>query len=123
MKRSLPLYFGLLLLALSLGCQNKEEAIYPTEQALTSSVYASAVVQPDSLYLAYAPVLGILEEQLVEEGDLVQKGQVLLRIENTPSALSAENARLTCRWPGTITKEKIPCCRPWKKKLLRPACK
>ena len=94
MKRSLPLYFGLLLLALSLGCQNKEEAIYPTEQALTSSVYASAVVQPDSLYLAYAPVLGILEEQLVEEGDLVQKGQVLLRIENTPSALSAENARL-----------------------------
>jgi multidrug resistance efflux pump len=51
-------------------------------------------VQPDSLYKVYAAVSGILDEILVEEGDSVSKGETLVKIVNTNSSLSSENARL-----------------------------
>ncbi|MEC7769702.1 MAG: efflux RND transporter periplasmic adaptor subunit [Bacteroidota bacterium] len=62
---------------------------------LTESVYASATVQPDSLYQAYSIVIGILDKTWVEEGDKVKKGDPILQITNTSPELNAENAKLS----------------------------
>ncbi|MBU2906262.1 MULTISPECIES: efflux RND transporter periplasmic adaptor subunit [Arenibacter] len=82
-------------LFLLLSCGDKQEKIFPTKIHLTESVYASVTVQPDSLYQAYAPVAGILDRNLLEEGDLVSQGTPIIQIVNSTPKLNTENARLT----------------------------
>lgn len=84
--------FGLLYI-LS-GCGEKEQFIYPIRQDIVESVYASATVQPENMYRAYAAVTGILEENLVEEGQVIRAGDELIKVSNPAPELSAENARL-----------------------------
>lgn len=83
------LFFGLF------ACNNKTDKIYPEKIIVTESVYASATVQPDSLYQAYSSVVGILDRNLVEEADLVQRGQGIVQIINTSPKLSVANAKLS----------------------------
>ena len=90
MKKILLVY----CLFLWVSCNGDRETIYPTMTRLTESVYASATVQPDSLYQVYATVSGLLERNLVLEGDVVSKGDPILQITNSAPRLSAENARL-----------------------------
>jgi len=85
-------YFSILLI---LSCTDDNNKIRPITQNLIESVYSSVVVQPDSLYQSYAIVAGILDNNLVEEGDLVSKGQPLIQIINSTPKLNAENAKLT----------------------------
>ena len=82
------------LILLVFSCGTKQEKILPFKTALTESVYSSVTVQPDSLYQVYAVVAGLLDNNLVEEGDLVKKGTPLLQIINTAPKLNTENARL-----------------------------
>lgn len=82
------------VLILFTSCNNKDGRILPRKTAITESVYASVTIQPDSLYQAYAIVAGILDKNLVEEGDSVRKGQPILEIINSSPKLGAENARL-----------------------------
>ena len=74
------------------SCSKKEEKILPVEQTLTESVYASATIQPDSLYQVYAVVSGLIDANLVEEGDVVQKNQHLFQIINSTPKLNTQNA-------------------------------
>lgn len=76
------------------SCGEKTEKVFPQKMAMTESVYASVTIQPDSLYQAYASVSGILNNNLVEEGDEVPKGTALVQITNTAPELNAENALL-----------------------------
>ena len=76
------------------GCGDKKETLTPQLQDITESVYASVTVQPDSMYLAHAAVTGILERNLVEEGQLVKDGGLLLRVTDRSPELTTENARL-----------------------------
>ncbi|RED43849.1 multidrug efflux pump subunit AcrA (membrane-fusion protein) [Winogradskyella eximia] len=76
------------------SCANKEDKILPTERALTESVYASATIQPDSLYQVYAIVSGLIDANLVEEGDLVSKDDHLFQIINNTPRLNTQNAKL-----------------------------
>ncbi|MEP3836735.1 MAG: efflux RND transporter periplasmic adaptor subunit [Algibacter sp.] len=80
-------------LLLSISCTESQDKILPVEQSLTESVYASATIQPDSIYRAYAVVSGILEEVLVKEGDLVTQGNPLFQITNSTPKLNSENAK------------------------------
>ncbi|AXG70748.1 putative efflux pump membrane fusion protein [Kordia sp. SMS9] len=74
---------------------SKKEKILPTEQTLVESVYASATIQPDSLYQAYAIVGGILDANLVEEGELVSAEQSIIQIINNTSKLNTQNAKFS----------------------------
>ncbi|MFD2101783.1 efflux RND transporter periplasmic adaptor subunit [Flagellimonas iocasae] len=89
-------YIVLTLLSFLLlsSCSDKKEKIFPERMPLTESVYASATVQPDSLYQAYSVVVGILDKIWVEEGDSVSKGGPILQITNTSPELNTENAKL-----------------------------
>ncbi len=84
----------LILLLLLISCGPDSEKILPAKITMTESVYSSVTVQPDSLYQAYAAVGGILDQNLLEEGDLVRKGQPILQIINNTPKLNTENARL-----------------------------
>ena len=87
------IFIAIIALAL-LGCSNDDGKILPQNTKITESVYASVTIQPDSLYQAYAIVAGILDKNLVEEGDVVEKGQPIVQIINNTPKLSSENARL-----------------------------
>ena len=77
------------------SCSNNEDKIRPTERPLTESVYTSVTVQPDSLYQAYAIVAGILDNNLVEEGDVVLKDETLIQIINSAPKLNSQNAKFS----------------------------
>ncbi len=85
--------FGFSMLIM-LGCGTKRERIQPMVKPITESVYTSVTIQPDSLYQAYAAVIGILDKNLLEEGDTVQRGMAIAQIINTVPKLNTENARL-----------------------------
>lgn len=87
-------YLFFLVIFYFISCDKEQERIFPVETTITESVYASVTVQPDSLYQAFAVVNGILEENLVEEGDVVKKGDVLVKIINTNPELASKNAFL-----------------------------
>ena len=88
-------FMVLLIWSTLFSCTHKGEKIYPQKLSLTESVYASATVQPDSLYQAYSAVTGILDKNLCEEGDLVTKGHGIVQIINTSPKLSLDNAKLS----------------------------
>ncbi len=85
---------GSIVLTLVISCRSSEDKILPKVTTITESVYSSVTVQPDSLYQAYAIVAGILDKNLVNEGDVVKKGQGILQIINTAPKLTTDNARL-----------------------------
>ncbi|MDO1511579.1 efflux RND transporter periplasmic adaptor subunit [Maribacter confluentis] len=91
-------FFKIIALSLLIGgCQGYEDNILPKRTTLTMSVYASATIQPDSLYQLYAAVGGILDNNFKEEGDLVQKGDPILQIIDRAPQLQTENAYLALR--------------------------
>jgi HlyD family secretion protein len=80
-----------LLIGVSCNFQNNEEKIKPRITDITESVYASVTVRPADSYFPQPTRSGIIQEIFVEEGDIVEEGQVLFRI-----APAAEvNNRLT----------------------------
>jgi len=87
--------FFILILFIFFSCNNKSEMIYPQKMDLAESVYGSVTIQPDSLYQVYAVVSGILDKNLVEEGDIVKKNQPLILIINSTPKLNAQNAKLS----------------------------
>jgi multidrug efflux pump subunit AcrA (membrane-fusion protein) len=84
----------LIVIFLILSCSQNTDYILPEKKDLTESVYASATVQPDSLYQVYAAVGGILEANLVEEGQLVLKDEPVIQIINNTPKLNTQNAKL-----------------------------
>ena len=87
-----------LLLTISIifffSCRRGTEKTYPQYKSLYAAIYASATIQPDSLYEVFSKVSGILEKNLVTEGDIVRPGTPIAQLINTKSQLDAENARL-----------------------------
>lgn len=99
-RKTLPspvVLIGFAFLALIGSCGDGSEKILPEKQKITESVYTSVTIQPDSLYQVYAAVSGILEDNLVEEGEVVRKGDPLLQVINSAPRLNAENAALNLR--------------------------
>lgn len=76
------------------ACNSKEKAIYPKVGTITTSIYASAIVQPDSAYMVYSNVGGILEVCHIEEGDVVTPETSLFKVTNSTSRSNAQNASL-----------------------------
>lgn len=84
----------LIIFLVFISCSKKEDKIVPQEKNLVESVYSSVTIQPDSLYRVYAIVSGILEHNLVTEGDLISKDSPLIKIINNTPILNTQNAKL-----------------------------
>lgn len=87
------LLYVVLSFIILVSCSKQQQKIRPVEQSMTESVYASVTIQPDSLYQVYATVSGILDLNLVEEGDLVSANDHLFQIINNTPKLNSENAK------------------------------
>jgi multidrug resistance efflux pump len=87
-------YTALLWVLLLFSCKKKFEAIHPSQQKITESVYASGIVKSRDQYEVFSSVAGLVASVLVTEGDLVKKGDALIRITNTSARLNTDNARL-----------------------------
>lgn len=85
---------SIFILFFFLSCAKQEDKILPLERELIEAVYSSVIIQPDSLYQVYSIVSGIIDKNLVKEGDLVLKKQALIQIINNTPKLNTENARL-----------------------------
>ena len=84
------LIFGCVLLLGS--CKTEEEKIFPKQEKITSSVYASGIIKSKEQYQVYPAVAGIIKEILVNEGDEIQQGQPIARISDMSQRLNADNA-------------------------------
>jgi multidrug efflux pump subunit AcrA (membrane-fusion protein) len=85
----------ILLSSFLLSCSEESEiTISPEIKTITESVYSSVTIQPDSMYEVFSIVTGILDKQLVNEGDLVTINQPLFQITNNNSKLNTENSKL-----------------------------
>lgn len=92
----------LLLATLSfVACRDSAETTQVKSQAISESIYASGLVKSENQYLLFAAANGIIEEILVEEGDSVSEGQIIMRISNEAQQLSRENAELQAQYSNT----------------------
>lgn len=89
------LFFAVFLLV---SCGKSAETINPTRANISESVFASGVIKAKDQYRAYANSSGILKEVFVQEGDVVQKDQLILEIANEATRLSTETAELARRF-------------------------
>lgn len=84
-----------LLVITLFGCSEEvENTISPEIKTITESVYSSVTIQPDSMYEVFSSVTGIMDNQLVNEGDQVNIGQALFQITNNNPKLNTQNAKL-----------------------------
>jgi len=83
--------FSIVFLLLA-SCKGRQEKIKPVEEKITESVYASGIVKSKNQYEVFAAANGLVAEVLVTEGDIVKKGDPIIRLTNTTAQLNAENA-------------------------------
>lgn len=68
------------LLVVILACEDTTVSIKPKRTNITESVYASVRILPANMYRPFTNRPGIIKALYIQEGDDVQKGQVLLKI-------------------------------------------
>ncbi|WP_299761719.1 HlyD family efflux transporter periplasmic adaptor subunit [uncultured Pontibacter sp.] len=80
------------------ACTGKQEKTQPTVEAISESVYASGVVKSQNQYQVFPVVSGVIQQVLVTEGDVVEKGEALLKLDNVTARLNTENARIAAEY-------------------------
>ncbi|HEY4650118.1 MAG TPA: HlyD family efflux transporter periplasmic adaptor subunit [Pontibacter sp.] len=95
----MKLYFPFVLLALIVvSCGGKQEKIQPAVEDISEAVYASGVVKSRNQYQVFPTVSGTIQKLFVTEGDVVESGTPLLKIDNETARLSTENARIAAEY-------------------------
>jgi HlyD family secretion protein len=79
--------------AVIVSCGKKDATIYPEYKPLTEAVYASGTVVPEREYKVFALADGVITRRLLNEGDSVKAGQVILTIDNEEQAARDVAAR------------------------------
>lgn len=64
------------------------------QEKITESVYASGVIKSDNQYQVFSLVNGLVKELLVTEGDMVKKGDPIIRVTDITARLNNENAQI-----------------------------
>jgi len=85
---------ALLALVLLLSCKKSPEKTQPLQEKITESVYASGIVKSRNQYQVFSAANGLVKQVFVTEGDLVKKGDPILRLSDNTARLNTENARL-----------------------------
>jgi len=87
-------FTDLILLLACFSCKENFEKTKPSVENITESVYASGIVKTKNQYQVFSTVNGLIRQILVTEGDIVKKGDPLIRIVNETSKLNMDNAKL-----------------------------
>jgi HlyD family secretion protein len=76
------------------ACRRATSDTRPVIENISESVYASGRIKSKNQYQVYAAAGGLVRKILVNEGDVVKKGDPLFVIGNETSQLNVENAKL-----------------------------
>ncbi len=90
----IPGYICTILFFVFTGCNQKIITTSPVEEKISESIYASGLVKSKNQYQVFSSANGVVTELMVEEGDKVKSGQVIMRLENTTAQLNVESAAL-----------------------------
>ncbi len=85
-----------------IGCKSKQDKINPIEEIITESVYASGIIKSNNQYKVFSTVNGVIAEIFVKEGDLVNEGDLIMKLVNTSSQINTENAALSADFAAKI---------------------
>jgi len=86
------------LFPLLFSCGKKQATLHPTLESITYSVYASGTVKSDNQYQVYSKANGVITDIYVKDGDMVKKGQAILRLSDMTQKLNYENAKLNANY-------------------------
>lgn len=86
------------LFYLLFSCGKKPPILHPTLESITYSVYASGIIKSDNQYQVYSKANGVITDIYVKDGDLVKKGQAILRLSDITQKLNYENAKLNANY-------------------------
>ncbi len=90
------------------SCKIKQATIQPIQEMITESVYASGVIKSKSQYQVYSTVNGLIEEVLIGEGDLVKKGDPIIRLTNKTAIFNTELAKIAADYSSVnLNTEKL----------------
>jgi multidrug efflux pump subunit AcrA (membrane-fusion protein) len=85
-------------LLVCISCKKNTEKIKPVEEKITESVYASGIIKTKNQYQVFSAANGLVAQVYVTEGDLVKKGDPLLRLTNTAAQVNTANAGLAAEY-------------------------
>ncbi len=83
---------------LFVSCTAKDNSIKPRLEPISESIYASGIVKSKNQYQVFSAVNGLIDEVMVKEGDVVKKGDLLIRLNGESSSLNVYNARLAAEY-------------------------
>ena len=88
-------YLTIFLIVFLLGCKDSKTESKPVRKEMTVAVYSSVRLEPLGMYQVKASVGGFLESMVVEEGQLIESGDVLFVISDVASRMNLQNAELS----------------------------
>ena len=91
----------LVLLFLFASCKSKQEKTKPVQEKISESVYASGIIKSINQYKVFSNVNGVIAAIMVKEGDVVKKGDAIIKLVNTNAQLNNENAILSADYAAT----------------------
>jgi len=77
------------------SCRKDPETTRPVMGSITESVYASGIIKGVNQYQVYSTVNGLVDKVLVTEGDLIRKGNPVMKLVSRIAKMNAENAAIT----------------------------
>jgi HlyD family secretion protein len=83
------------LSALTLSCQNNNDAVKPELKPLIEAVYASGFVVSKDEYEIFAQAEGYVAEKLVADGDVIKKGDPIYILEGNQQSARSRIAKET----------------------------
>lgn len=84
---------GLVFLLFSISCGRSGTVVHPVRKDIIETVYASGKIIPENEYRVFAMSNGTIKEKSVHEGDTVQKGEVLYRVDSEAPAARLDAAK------------------------------
>ena len=87
-------YLFLFAILIAASCKSGNEKTNPAIENISESVYASGIVKSKNQYQVYSTVNGLIQEIMVAEGDIVKKGEPLMKVLNESSKLNTYNSQL-----------------------------
>ncbi len=92
MKNLTKIVLPIISLILLSSCSSKKNEIKPIRKNITETVFASGILEPDSLYNLTARAEGYIIELNFKEGDLVKTDEILAVIDNKHNEINAKSA-------------------------------
>lgn len=102
------IFFGMGLMVFLFGCKGKQQEIQPIKNDITETVFASGQLVANDRYNLTAQSEGYLLEVSVKEGDVLEQGTMVARIDNSTVDAQAQAAERQLNIAKQNTTESSP---------------